>query len=89
MNIVALGWGLNADNKAPFPTTNAYWNAEYPVHEGLFDPANTINLQPNDGMIEMGGRFRDTEYNFTLQQDLVWGYIFRSTYRFVRSRLTR
>jgi len=74
MNIVSLGWGLNASNKTPNPTTNMYWNA---AGTGLFDPSNTANLGPNDGMIQMGGRFRDTEYNLTLQQALCLGLYFQ------------
>lgn len=64
-DITALG--LNYEN--PTDAITAYWD-----NGKFFDPTVYIKKNPLDGLIDFKGKFEMDEYDFTVQQDILWGF---------------
>ena len=67
-------WG--GANYAP-PTTPPLVNPIFPP-DYKTNTAYGLDVKPNDGLIEYHGKFEINEWDFTLQQDILWGFFIQA-----------
>ena len=70
-DMTRLGLGLNDADYAAMAQTRAFWAPADPGPAGTW-----ANLNATDaGLVEFGGRFKTTEIDLELKQNLMWGFI--------------
>jgi len=74
-----LSLGSNVENKDKKPITSFYWNKDCVT--GLFDYTDQQAddfLKKGDGEFVFGGKFKTTELDVTIRQNLLWGFYFQA-----------
>lgn len=70
-NLVRLGINLDSIDPTTQPVTDRYWGQNGPFTSTALANAN---IESPDGTAIFGGRFRASEFDLCIQQNLFWGF---------------